>query len=94
MGCCLFAITLAGMPRLALALWWLFQPARFNLTFSTWVWPVVGLIFAPWTALMYVIVFPGGLSVVNWIFLGLAFAVDMGSWFGNYRARGSMNSGT
>ena len=34
---------------------------------------------------MYVIVFPGGLSVVNWIFLGLAFAIDMGTYFGGGR---------
>ncbi len=31
---------------------------------------------------MWVIVYPGGISFVNWIFLGLAFAIDMGTYFG------------
>lgn len=82
MGCCLFASMLAGAPRLAFLLWWLFQPVRINATFETWILPLVGVIFLPWTTLMYVIVFPGGLSVINWVFLGLALAADLGTYFG------------
>jgi hypothetical protein len=81
MGCCLFASVLAGAPRLAFLLWWLLQPARINLTFGgSFLWPILGVLFLPWTTLMYVIVYPDGLSVINWIFLGLALAADIGSY--------------
>jgi len=89
MGCCAFALVLAGAPRLAMLVWWFVQPARFDATFTTWLWPVVGVIFLPWTALMYVFVYPGGISVVNWVFLGLALLIDIGSYGGGYRARSS-----
>jgi len=69
-------------------LWWLLDPARFRLTFDTILWPLVGVFFVPWTALMYVFVAPGGLSPVNWVFLGIALLVDLGSYGGGYRAKG------
>jgi hypothetical protein len=83
---------LAGAPRLAFVLWWLVQPTRFNVTFDTILLPLLGVVFLPWTALMYVIVFPDGISVVNWIFLGLALAVDIGSYGGGYRANSARSS--
>lgn len=83
MGCCLFAVMLAGAPRLAFLLWWLFQPARFGVTFDTIIWPLLGVLIAPWTALMYVIVFPGGILGFDWLWLGLAVAVDIGTYVGN-----------
>ena len=58
MGCCLFATVLAGAPRLAFLLWWLFQPVRINATFTNFLWPLLGVLFVPFTTLMYVIVFP------------------------------------
>ena len=87
MGCCLFAVLLAGAPRLAFLLWWLVDQSRMMLTFKgNWFWPLLGLIFIPWTTIMYVIVYPGGLSFWNWVFLGLAFAVDMATYAGNGRS--------
>ena len=86
MGCCLFAIVLAGAPRLALFLWWLVQRAYVSLAFKgAELWGLLGFLFLPWTTLMWVIVYPGGISFVNWIFLGLAFAIDMGTYFGGGR---------
>lgn len=81
MGCCVFAVILAGAPRIAFFLWWLLQPARINATFGgSFLWPLLGVLVLPWTALMYVIVYPGGLSFVNWVFLILAFAVDISAY--------------
>ncbi len=82
MGCCLFATLIAGAPRLAFLLWWLFQPVRIDATFETWLWPLAGLIFAPWTTIMYVIVFPAGITGFDWLWLGLAVLVDIGSYVG------------
>ena len=87
MGCCLFGAMVAGAPRLAFLLWWIFQPARINATFHTFVWPLLGLLFLPWTTLMYVAVYPGGVNGLDWLWLALALAVDMISYGSNVRAR-------
>ncbi len=94
MGCCLFAILVAGMPRLAFLMWWLFQPFRMNTTFDTFLWPLVGVIFAPWTTIMYVLVFPAGITGFDWVWLALAAIIDIGTYGGNWRARSTMSSGT
>ena len=87
MGCCLFATVLAGAPRLAFLLWWLFQPVRINATFSSFLWPLLGVLFVPFTTLMYVIVFPGGIVGFDWVWLGLAVAIDISTYGGGARAR-------
>jgi hypothetical protein len=92
MGCCLFATILAGAPRLALVFWWIFQPVRLNATFPNFIWPLLGILFIPWTTLMYVIVFPGGINGFDWLWLGLALAIDIGAWGGGYRARSQRSS--
>ncbi len=87
MGCCLFAILLAGAPRLAFLLWWLVDSARFQLTFSNFIWPLAGLIFVPWTTIMYVIVYPGGINWFDWLWIALALVIDIGTYGGNWQAR-------
>jgi hypothetical protein len=92
MGCCLFATILAGAPRLALVFWWIFQPVRLNATFPNFIWRLLGILFIPWTTLMYVIVFPSGINGFDWVWLGLAVAIDIGSYGGGYRARSQRSS--
>lgn len=85
MGCCLFAIVLAGAPRVALLFWWFFDTRYVNAAFNNLIWPLLGFLFLPWTTLMYVVVYPGGLSLVNWVFLGLALVIDLGTYGGGGR---------
>lgn len=87
MGCCLFAVLLAGAPRLAFLLWWLVQPLRMQTTFPNFIWTVLGVIFVPWATIMYAIVYPGGINGFDWVWLGLALAIDIGTYVGNFRAR-------
>ena len=56
---CLFLLLLLFGPRLVGVLWWLFEPVRWNAAFGTVLLPVLGLIFLPWTTLMYLLVAPG-----------------------------------
>ena len=91
--CCLFTILLFLGPRVADVTWWLVQPARWNLAFGSIVWPILGIIFVPWTTLMYVIVIPGGLNLLDWIFLGLSLFADIamhggGGYFNRDRVPG------
>ena len=81
--CCFFTLLVFLGPRIAGIFWWLLQPARWNLAFGSWIWPVLGLIFLPWTTLMYVIVAPGGIvGIWEWLFIILAVVIDIGSYTG------------
>ena len=80
--CCLVAALFALGPRAAILVWWLIEPARWNVTFDTWIWPFLGFFLAPWTTLMYVLVFPGGIDGFDYIWLALGVATDVAGWTG------------
>jgi hypothetical protein len=80
--CCLFTTLVVLGPRAGILIWWLIEPARWNLAFDTFIWPLLGIIFVPWTTLMYVLAFPGGINGFDWLWLGLGLIVDIGSWTG------------
>lgn len=81
--CCILSALLLLGPRLATLIWWLMSPAYFAEVFDTFIVPLLGLIFLPWTTLMYLIVFPNGLSPFEWILLGFAVIVDITSYSGS-----------
>jgi hypothetical protein len=80
--CCLITSLFMLGPRAAVVVWWLLDPARWNLAFASWIWPILGFLFAPWTTLMYVIVAPGGVNSLDWIWIALGVAADIASWTG------------
>ena len=86
MCCFLTALILLG-PRVAAIVWWLIAPGVWYGTavsaFNTLIWPILGIIFVPWTTLVYVIVFPVA-GFWNWFFLILAIIVDIGSFGGGF----------
>ena len=82
--CCLFTTIIFLGPRFGILIWWLIQPVRFAATFNTFIWPLLGLIFLPWSTLMYVALFPsGGIIGFDWIWLGLALIADIASYSGS-----------
>jgi hypothetical protein len=87
--CCAFLSLVLLGPRFFGALWWLFQPAQWQAAFNGWtggnlwwIWPVLGIIFIPWTTIMFVIVAPGGVNGFDWVWLGLALFGDIASYGG------------
>jgi hypothetical protein len=76
-------------PRLGFLVWWLLAPVRVSTALSSfnlpWLVGILGLIFAPWTMLMYTIVFP--LNGFDWIWLGLGIGADIVSYTGGYHNR-------
>jgi len=81
--CCFFTLLLFLGPRIAGAFWWLIQPGRWSLAFNSFIWPLLGLIFLPWTTIMYVLVAPGGVNgLFEWGFLILALVIDIGAYTG------------
>jgi len=78
---CLFAIFAGFFPRLAVLFIWLARPSLFSAAFGgVWLWPLLGVIFLPFTTLMYVLLWsPGiGLAGFDWFWLALAFLLDLG----------------
>ena len=74
---CLFAV-LAGMfPRLADIIIWIARPNQFMNSFNDkWWWGVLGIIFLPFTTLMYVILTWGvGGRIYGWDWFWLIIAV-------------------
>ncbi len=80
--CCAFTVLVFLGPRALIALWWLADQVRFNITFDTWIWPLLGFLFVPWLTLMYVLVAPGGIVGFDWLWLGLALLADIASYAG------------
>jgi hypothetical protein len=81
--CCLFTALFLLGPRAAVIIWWILDPARWSLAFSSVLWPIIGVVLLPWTTLMWVIVAPGGVAGLDWLWLGLAVLLDVSMWSGS-----------
>ncbi len=79
---CLFAIFAAAFPRLALLFVWLFTN-RVTIAFhNTFLLPLLGIIFLPFTTLIYVLVYtpPIGVTGWGWFWVFLGFLLDISSY--------------
>jgi hypothetical protein len=77
---CLFAVFAGLFPRIGTLLIWLARPTYFNSAFGgSWLWPILGIIFLPFTTLMYVLLWTPGLGLVgfDWVWLILGVVVDL-----------------
>ena len=92
MCCTLTALLFVG-PRLAILVWYLFTPAYVNGAFDSFIWGFLGFLFLPWTTLMYIAIYPGGIIGFDWILLGLGIFADMAHYFGIYRNKESVPYG-
>ena len=89
--CCMLTTLLMAGPRLAIIIWWLVNTARFRFAFDNFVWPILGIIFAPWTTLAYVLVAPRGVNGLDWIWIVLGILIDLGAYTGGgYGNRGRL----
>ena len=91
--CCFFTALLLVGPRLAILIWWIMSPIYINTLFQTWIWPFLGLIFLPWTTLMYMTVAGGGIVGFDWLILGMGVFADIFTYIGGYRERASVPYG-
>jgi hypothetical protein len=87
--CCFFTALVFFGPRLGFLVYWLLAPLKVNAAFTGLNFPflvsLLGLIFVPWTALMYVVVFP--LNNWDWIWLGFGVMADVASYVASYHKR-------
>jgi hypothetical protein len=81
---CLFAVFAGAFPRLAVLFIWIARPTMFAAAFGgSWFWPLLGVIFLPFTTLMWVVLWPMGGTGWDWLWLLLAVFIDMASLGGS-----------
>jgi hypothetical protein len=79
--CCLALIAGFLGPRLALFIWWAFGD-KVDAAFSSWIWPLLGLIFLPWTTLAYVLAWGpvNDVSGLGWLVVAIGLAGDIATY--------------
>jgi hypothetical protein len=87
---CLFAVFAGFFPRIALVLVWIFTNLV-DRAYDTFILPLLGLIFLPFTTLVYALVWSPavGMDGGRWLWVALAFLVELMGYFGGARARAS-----
>ena len=85
--CCFFAVLVFLGPRAAILVWWLFSPTRWSLAFPNFLWALLGFLFVPWTTIMYVLVFPGGIMGFDWLWMDVGLLADLMWWAGVVKRR-------
>jgi hypothetical protein len=82
--CCFFASLMFFGPRLAFLVYWIIAPVRVNSALATLNFPFIvsllGLVFLPWTMLMWVIIFP--MNGWDWLWIGFGVMADIASYIG------------
>jgi hypothetical protein len=74
------AIFGAILPRFLLLVGWSNDSAYWESLFGSQLWLLGGFLVLPWTTLVYGFAQPNGLSIINLIFLGCAFLLDLATW--------------
>jgi len=82
--CCFFLALVFLGPRFADVMLWLFWPQFARAFQNEFLVPLLGIIFLPWTTLMFVLVWtPVGLSPFAWCMIAFGFFFDIMMWLGN-----------
>jgi len=85
---CLTGVFGIVLPRFALLVGWYNDPTFWNNLLSSQLWLALGWLFLPWTTLIYGFTAPNGMTLINWIFVGCAVLLDLGTWgIGAFAAR-------
>ena len=71
-------------PRLAILVWWIINPVYVGNAFDNWLLTLLAWAFIPWTVLMYLIVYPGGVVGFDWVILILGILADVASYAGGF----------
>ena len=79
---CFLVLLASGLgPRIVLVGWWLFGD-KVDAVWSSWIWPLLGILLLPWTTLMYVLMWSvvGGVSGAEWLLVAVGVALDIGTY--------------
>ncbi len=89
---CLLAVFAGMFPRFALVIFWVARPERMDAIFTSFLWPLLGIIFLPFTTLIYALLWVPGVGVTgsDWWWIALAVALDVGHWGATASRRGDV----
>jgi hypothetical protein len=76
----MMAIFGAILPRFLLLVGWTNDATYWESLFGSQLWLLGGFLVLPWTTLIYGFAQPNGMSLLNIIFLGCAFLLDLATW--------------
>lgn len=91
--CCFVVILGLLGPRLAFLWTWIFTPRVTEAFAGNFWWPLLGVIFLPWTALAYVLCWSPaeGVTGIGWLVVAIGVLLDIASY--SARAAGKRTSG-
>ena len=84
---CLYAILALISPRLLMVVLWILTPYVQPRAFDFFLWPLIGLIFLPWTTLAVVWGYNSGFGILQIAAIVIGVCLDMGSTGGAERQR-------
>jgi hypothetical protein len=86
---CLFALGAAFAPRILFLIIWIARPAYIDAVFDTFILPLLGLLFLPFTTLMWVLLDapPLGVRGWDWLWIVIAVILDLGHYGSAYSQR-------
>ena len=89
---CLLALGAAFAPRIVFLILWIARPAYIDAVFDTFILPLLGLIFLPFTTLMWVLLDapPIGVHGWDWLWIVVAVILDLGHYGSSYSQRDQM----
>lgn len=76
----LFILLVLLGPRFGNVAWWLMQPSRYALAFPNALIGILGIVFLPWTTLMYVSIFANGVTGFDWFWIVIGLFADLSSY--------------
>lgn len=92
---CLFVLFAAFAPRLLLIFLWIARPNLMGQAFETFLLPLLGFIFLPFTTLMWVLLWAssgGNVTGFDWVWIGIAVLLDLGHYAGGAANRRGMSA--
>lgn len=92
---CLLALLSAFAPRLVFIMIWIARPEYVDAVFGSVLWPILGLIFLPFTTLVWLFLDqpPFGVTGFDWFWIGLAVILDLGHYGNTYGQRDTITRG-
>ncbi len=71
----------SAFSRFFLIMMWIARPVLFNAAFGSVILPCLGILFLPFTTLMYVFLLQGGGGIqgLDWLWLVLSVVLDLAS---------------
>ncbi len=89
MPCCIGVLIGLLLPRVVLLFYWLLTP-YISQAFETWIWPLLGFLFMPYTTLFYLwamLYNQGQVSGLWLVLVIIGVVLDLSSYGGSGRAR-------